>query len=50
MWQLIEGFLEVKREQHSLLYTECQSSFIPVSYWLRTYHVIVKNSTVSLAT
>ena len=25
-----------------LLYTECQSSFIPVSYWLRTYHVIVE--------
>ena len=28
--------------QHILLYTECQSSFIPVSYWLRTYHVIVE--------
>ena len=25
-----------------LLYTECQSSFFPVSYWLRTYHVIVE--------
>ena len=29
-------------EQKLLLYTECQSSFIPVSYWLRTYHVIVE--------
>ena len=28
--------------QTVLLYTECQSSFIPVSYWLRTYHVIVE--------
>ena len=25
-----------------LLYTECQSSIIPVSYWLKTYHVIVE--------
>ena len=29
-------------QQLDLLYTECQSSFIPVSYWLRTYHVIVE--------
>ena len=28
--------------QNILLYTECQSLFIPVSYWLRTYHVIVE--------
>ena len=30
------------KKQTNLLYTECQSSFIPVSYWLRTYHVIVE--------
>ena len=29
-------------EQNILLCTECQSSFIPVSYWLRKYHVIVE--------
>ena len=30
------------RKKAVLLYTECQSSFFPVSYWLRTYHVIVE--------
>ena len=30
------------RREDVLLYTECQSSFIPVYYWLRTYHVIVE--------
>ena len=34
--------LTVLGPQNILLYTECQSSFIPVSYWLRTYHVIVE--------
>ena len=33
-------YLGVK--QIILLYTECQSSFIPVSYWLRTNHMIVE--------
>ena len=32
----------VAQIQIELLYTECQSSFVPVSYWLRTYHVIVE--------
>ena len=40
MIKLKVNFLHV--EQATLLYTECQSSFIPVSYWLRTYHVIVE--------
>ena len=30
------------RDEIYLLYTECQSSFIPVSYWLRTNHMIVE--------
>ena len=29
-------------QEAKLLYTECQSSIIPVSYWLRAYHVIVE--------
>ena len=36
LWQII------RVRENTLLYTECQSSFIPVSYWLRTYHVIVE--------